>query len=71
MPVHPGVASKHLDMSRHPGFRAMGWQIGSGPTEATCKALTALLMGSGMCRHASNAESLNALEALSLGCQWG
>ena len=34
-------------MIQYPEFIAKGWQIGSGPTEATCKTLTARL-GSGM-----------------------
>ena len=44
---------------------AKGWQIGSGPTEATCKTLTARLKGSGMRWESNNGEALMALEALS------
>ena len=40
--------SERQDMIRYPEFQAKGWQIGSGPTEATCKTLTARLKGSGM-----------------------
>jgi hypothetical protein len=40
--------SERREMIRYPEFRAQGWQIGSGPTEATCKTLTARLKGSGM-----------------------
>ena len=39
--------SKRRDMIKYPEFIAKGWQIGSGPTEATCKTLTARLKGSG------------------------
>ena len=39
---------------------AKGWQIGSGPTEATCKVLTVRLKGSGMRWDADNAEALMA-----------
>lgn len=34
-----------------------GWQIGSGPTEGTCKTLTAKLKGSGMRWDDKNAEA--------------
>ena len=39
--------SERREMIRYPEFQAKGWQIGSGPTEATCKTLTARLKGSG------------------------
>jgi hypothetical protein len=42
-----GVAERR-EMIKYTTFRAKGWQIGSGPTEATCKTLTARLKGSGM-----------------------
>ena len=54
----------------YPAFRAKGWQIGSGPTEATCKTLTARLKGSGMRWDADNAEGLMALESLTQSGQW-
>ena len=41
--------NERREMIRYPDFVAKGWQIGSGPTEATCKTLTARLKGSGMC----------------------
>ncbi len=59
-----GYVSERHDMIRYPQFAAKGWQIGSGPTEATCKTLTARLKGSGMRWDVSNAEALMALEAL-------
>ena len=63
------VSERH-EMIRYPEFRARGWQIGSGPTEATCKTLTARLKGSGMRWDADNAEALMALEALTQSGQW-
>ena len=57
-------------MIKYPEFQAKGWQIGSGPTEATCKTLTARLKGSGMRWDADNAEALMALEALTQSGQW-
>jgi hypothetical protein len=62
--------SERRDMIRYPEFQAKGWQIGSGPTEATCKTLTARLKGSGMRWDADNAEAIMALEALSQSGQW-
>jgi hypothetical protein len=63
------VSERH-DMILYPEFAAQGWQIGSGPTEATCKTLTARLKGSGMRWDAQNAESIMALEALSQSGLW-
>jgi hypothetical protein len=62
--------SERQDMIKYPEFRANGWQIGSGPTEATCKTLTARLKGSGMRWDANNAEAIMALEALTQSGQW-
>ena len=62
--------SERRDMIRYPEFLAKGWQIGSGPTEATCKTLTARLKGSGMRWDADNAEAVMALEALYQSGQW-
>ena len=62
--------SERRDMIKYPEFRAKGWQIGSGPTEATCKTLTARLKGSGMRWDADNAEALMALEALTQSGRW-
>jgi len=65
-----GYVSERHDMILYPQFAAKGWQIGSGPTEATCKTLTARLKGSGMRWDAQNAESIMALEALSQSGLW-
>ena len=62
--------SERREMIRYPEFVEKGWQIGSGPTEATCKTLTARLKGSGMRWDADNAEALMALEALTQSGQW-
>jgi hypothetical protein len=65
-----GYVSDRRAMIKYPEFQDKGWQIGSGPTEATCKTLTARLKGSGMRWDAGNAESLMALEALMQSDQW-
>jgi hypothetical protein len=62
--------SERQEMIKYPAFIAKGWQIGSGPTEATCKTLTARLKGSGMRWDANSAEAIMALEALSQSGQW-
>jgi hypothetical protein len=62
--------SERREMIKYPEFQARGWQIGSGPTEATCKTLTARLKGSGMRWDADNAEALMGLEALTQSGQW-
>lgn len=62
--------SDRREMIAYPEFQAKGWQIGSGPTEATCKTLTARLKGSGMRWDGDNAEAIMALEALSQSGQW-
>jgi hypothetical protein len=62
--------SERKEMIKYPEFQAKGWQIGSGPTEATCKTLTARLKGSGMRWDAANAEAIMALEALTQSGQW-
>jgi hypothetical protein len=62
--------SERREMIRYPDFQAKHWQIGSGPTEATCKTLTARLKGSGMRWDSDNAEAIMALEALTQSGQW-
>jgi hypothetical protein len=62
--------SERREMIAYPEFQARDWQIGSGPTEATCKTLTARLKGSGMRWDGDNAEVIMALEALSQSSQW-
>ncbi len=65
-----GYVSERHAMILYPEFTAKGWQIGSGPTEATCKTLTARLKGSGRRWDAANAEALMALEALTQSGLW-
>lgn len=62
--------SERREMIGYPEFQGKGWQIGSGPTEATCKTLTARLKGSGMRWDSDNAEAIMALEALTQSGQW-
>ena len=58
------------EMLDYPTFRRMGFDIGSGPTEAFCKTLTARLKGSGMRWDSPNAEGMMALAALDQTGQW-
>jgi len=62
--------SERRERIRYPEFAAKGWQIGSGPTETTCKTLTARLKGSGIRWDANNTEALMGLEALYQSGQW-
>jgi hypothetical protein len=62
--------SERREIICYPEFRAKGWQIGSGPTEATCKTLTARLKGSGLRWDGDNAEAIMALEALTQSGQF-
>ena len=50
--------------------QSRGWDIGSGPTESMCKALTRRLKGRGMRWDADNAEGVMALEALMQSDGW-
>jgi hypothetical protein len=65
-----GYVGERREMIRYPEFVAKGWQVGSGPTESCCKALTARLKGRGRRWDARNAEALMALEALDQSGQW-
>jgi hypothetical protein len=48
----------------YPTYRAKGWDIGSGPTEAGCKIIGERLKGSGMRWVEKGAEAVGALRAL-------
>jgi hypothetical protein len=48
----------------YPGFRAKGWDVGSGPAEAGCKVLQGRLKGVGMRWGVSGSEQVGALKAL-------
>ena len=58
------------EMVDYPTFLAKGFDIGSGPTEAFCKTLTARLKGSGMRWDRRNAEAMMALAALDHSNLW-
>jgi hypothetical protein len=48
----------------YPRYRAKGWDVGSGPTEAGCKVLQGRLKGAGMRWGVSGSEQVGALKAL-------
>jgi hypothetical protein len=54
----------------YPRCQRMGWDMGSGPTESMCKALTRRLKQRGMRWDSDNAEAIMALEALEQSDGW-
>jgi hypothetical protein len=58
------------DMINYPEFVERGWQIGSGPTEASCKTSTARLKRSGQRWNRCSAEQIAALANLHDNGQW-
>lgn len=62
--------AQRREMLDYPAFRAKGWDVGSGVTEAFCKTLTARLKGSGMRWNVRNAEAMVALAALEHSDLW-
>ncbi|HET6878636.1 MAG TPA: hypothetical protein VFI31_00595 [Pirellulales bacterium] len=58
------------DMIRYPEFREHGWQIGSGPTEAQCRASTQRVKGRGRRWDRANAEAVMALDCLESSNAW-
>jgi len=48
----------------YPAYRARGWDVGSGPTEAGCKVLQGRLKGAGMRWSVAGSEQVGALKAL-------
>ena len=58
------------EMLDYPAFRAKGWDIGSGPTEASCKTLTARLKGPGMRWDKPNAEGMMSLASIRSSNLW-
>jgi len=58
------------EMIAYPRHQQRGWDLGSGPTESMCKALTRRLKGPGMRWDSDNAEAMMALEALVQGHRW-
>jgi len=63
------IASR-VEMLAYPEFIAAGYDIGSGPTEAFCKTLTARLKGPGMRWDKPNAEGMMALASIDSSSQW-
>jgi hypothetical protein len=61
---------ERVAMMDYPTCREKGWDIGSGPTEAQCKTMTARLKGSGMRWDPSNAAAMLALAALADSNEW-
>lgn len=61
---------KRIEMLDYPGFRAKGYDLGSGPTESFCKTLTSRLKGSGMRWDKPHAEGLMALAAIRSSNLW-
>lgn len=62
--------SERREMIRYPEFRANGWQIGSGPTEAQCELSVDRLKGHGRRWDQDNAEAVAALDCLHRSGQW-
>jgi hypothetical protein len=62
--------AKRVSMLDYPTFRKQGYEIGSGPTEAFCKTLTARLKGSGRRWDRPNAEAIMALAATRASQLW-
>jgi hypothetical protein len=61
---------KRLSQLDYPAFRAAGYDLGSGPTEALCKTLTARLKGRGRRWDRPNADALMALAAVEDSGLW-
>jgi len=59
-----GYFEKNRHRTDYPAYRANGWDIGSGPTEAGCKIIGERLKGSGMRWVEHGAETVGALRAL-------
>jgi hypothetical protein len=58
------------EMVNYPQNQERGWDIGSGPMESMCKAMTRRLRGPGMRWDAHNAEAMMALEGLMQSQSW-
>ena len=65
-----GYVAERRSMIQYPEFHRRGWQIGSGPTEAQCKAVTLRLKGRGRRWDRSNAEAIMALDCLDSSHAW-
>lgn len=65
-----GYVAERKETIRYPEFRSRGWQIGSGPTEAQCKASTQRIKGRGRRWDKVNAEAVMALDCLDSSHAW-
>lgn len=59
-----GYFTNNQHRTDYPAYRAKGWDIGSGPTEAGCKIVGERLKGSGMRWVEKGAEAVGSLRAL-------
>lgn len=59
-----GYFENNRHRTDYPTYRARGWDIGGGPTEAGCKIIGERLKGSGMRRVEEGAAAVGALRAL-------
>jgi len=59
-----GYFENNRHRTDYPAYRAKGWDIGSGPTEAGCKIIGERLKGSGMRWVEDGAATVGALRAL-------
>jgi hypothetical protein len=59
-----GFVGRQAHRMDYPSYRAKGWDIGSGPTEAGCKVLGGRLKGSGMRWAEAGSAEVAALRAL-------
>lgn len=62
--------SEREELIRYKEFKEQGRQIGSGPTESMCKAVTLRVKGCGKKWDAENAEAVMILEALDQSGAW-
>lgn len=69
MSLYKFIATRK-EMLQYPEFRAAGYEIGSGPTEAFCKTLTSRLKGQGMRWDKPNAEAMMALASVRSSSLW-
>ena len=76
-PAHCAAANSLMNyvaerqpLIQYPEFRAKGWQIGSGPTEAECKTTTHRIKGRGRRWDSEHAEGMMALACLEDSQLW-
>jgi len=62
--------AERKDMINYALFESRGFDVGSGPMEATCKSTTLRVKGVGMRWDSDNAEAMMALEAMEESNQW-